>query len=504
MKRLFITGILFCVIHITARAQNDMDVLRYSQTGIGGDSRFLSLGGSMGALGANLSTINYNPAGMGLYRKGEFAITAGLRFANTTSTHYGTSSNDFKANVPLGLIGFASAWEEVSPYQDEKSKKKFKNWSRRHAIGFTYNKLANFNQNITISGKTKDETIIADFLASAQTHQPKDLNMFYEGLAFNTWLIDTFPGTLTEYGTYFETHKPFNQKKIMNVTGSLGEYSFAYSYAMDNKTYFGAALGVPSGKWNYSATYEEDDDGAKRADPTDNLVSFNSLTYRELIQTRAIGVNLKLGVISRVSDNLRVGAYFHTPTAYSLRDNYSNSMSVLYDTLFTLYNVTLSDSSDPGNFRYKMSTPMKVGGSIAYLYEKLIAFNIDAEYLSYQQGSLKSNEFSFAEVNDGIRQKYSSTFNFRAGIELNTSPVLFRLGFASYGSPFGNMLTGKNVKNSYCAGIGFRKNEKTFFDIALVMDRYSEDHYLYGPKYVNPSTIKYSTTNIVFTYGVKF
>ena len=416
MKRLITASIVILLIQFSTSTQNDIDVLRYSQTVVGGDSRFLAMGGIMGALGANLSTLNYNPAGMGLYRKGELAVSAGLRFSNTLANHYGTTTNDFKANVPIGLLGFASAWEEPSPYQDEKSKKKFKNWSRRHAVGFTYNKLVNFNQNITVHGTTKDETIIADFLGSAQGYQPNNLSKFYEGMAFNTYLIDTFPGTLTEYGTYFDTHKPYNQNKVINTTGSLSEFSFAYSYAIDNKSYFGASLGIPSGKWNYSGLYTEDDNKAGRVDSTDNIASFNSLTYNETIQTRAVGINLKLGVITRLSESVRVGAYFHSPTVYSVRDNYSNSLQVNYDTLFSYYNVTLSDSSGPGSFKYKIYSPMRLGANFAYLYEKILAFNLDAEYINYQQGNIRATGYSFIEVNDGIRQKYKSTFNFPASI----------------------------------------------------------------------------------------
>ncbi len=504
MKRLFSILLVICFVPIKSHSQNDIDMLRYSQTTIGGDARFLAMGGSMGALGANLSTLNFNPAGMGLYRKGEFAVTAGMRFSNIEATHYGTSTKDFKANVPLGLLGFATAWEEVSPYQDEKSKKKFKDWSRRHAIGFTYNRIANFNYNTTIQGTTKDETIIADFLSSAQGYQPHNLSSFYEGLAFNTFLIDTFPGTLSEYGTYFETKKPYNQSKTINTTGSIGEYSFAYSYAMDNKTYFGASLGIPRGKWNYSSQYSEDDNKAGRVDATDDIASFNSLIYNETIQTRAIGINLKLGVITRLSENFRLGGYFHSPTNYALNDTYENTLDVKYDTLFSYYNLTLRDTSGPGTYKYKISSPMRIGGSIAYLYEKILSFNIDAEYLNYQQGNVRANDYSFADVNNAIRQKYSSTFNFRAGVELNTSPIVLRLGYASYGSPFGNLLSGQNVRTSYCGGIGFRKSDKIFFDIALTFDRLSEEYYVYGPKFVSPSQLNYKTTNIVFTYGVKF
>ena len=495
MKKLL--NLLLAIIATTALAQNDIDVLRYSRGGVGGDARFMALGGSMGALGANLSTINYNPAGIAIYRKGEFNMSAGMRFAGVDAQHYGTTTRDLKTNLFLGTFGFASAWEEASPYKDETSKKKFKNWSRRHSIGMSYNKIVNFNQNINIAGNTYQKTIVDDFLSSAQTYMPNQLSPFYEGMAFNTYLIDTFPGTLNEYGTYFYTDKSYSQNKILNIKGSMNEYSLAYGYAKDNKTYFGGSLGIISGKWNYTSIYSESDFG-------DSTEYFKSLELTDVVQTRGIGVNLKLGVISRLSESFRVGAYVHTPSAIALNDNYNSEMVVRYDSLFGVNSPTINDSSGSGSFRYRINTPMKAGASIAYLYEKLLAINIDAEYINYQQGTISSRDYVYTDVNNEIRKKYNSTFNFRAGVELNTKPIVFRLGYASYGSPFGDILSGMNVKSSYSGGIGIRKDEKKFFDIAVVFDRYNEEYYIYGPKNIDASRLNYKTTQIVFTYGIKF
>jgi hypothetical protein len=497
MKRLLFLFQLLWILPFASNAQNDIDVLRYSQTAFGGDARFMAMGGSMGALGANLSCMNFNPAGIAVFRKGELALSGALRFANAEATHYGATAKDFKANAHLGLLGFASSWEETNPYRDERSRNRFKDWSRRHTIGFTYNKIANFNSNASIQGVVHNSTITDDFLGSAQGYQPQDLNPFFEAMAFNTYLIDTFPGTLTEYGTYFNPDKTYKQSKTINTTGTIGEYSLAYGYALDNKTYFGVALGVPSGKWNYTSQYIEEDAG-------DSIEYFQALDYSETVQTRAIGVNLKLGVLTRLSESIRIGAYFHTPTAYSLNDTYQNSLEVSYDSLFGYSNINMRDSSGTGRFKYNIRTPMRFGANFAYLYEKILAFNIDAEYVSYDQGSIRSKTYVFEDVNNAIRKKYSSTFNFRAGIELNTSPVVFRAGFASYGSPFGELLSGKYVRNSYTGGIGFRENEKHYFDIAVVFDNYNEDYYIYNPQYVNPTNIKYKSTSIVLTYGIKF
>lgn len=478
-------------------SQNDLDVLRYSRITHNGDARFMALGGSMGALGANLSAINYNPAGLAIYRNGEFNVTGGFRFAGVNAEHYGTNTTDGKTNLFMGTLGFASAWEETSPYKDETSKKKFKDWSRRHILGFSYNKLNSFNQNIIISGNTYKKTIIDDFLGSAQNYTPGQLNYFYEGLAYSTYLIDTLPNYYSQYGTFIDTDKAFSQSKTINTTGSLNEYSLAYGCAIDNKTYFGIAGGIVRGKWNYTSEYLE-------SDLKDSITYFESLDLLETIQTRALGVNLKVGIISRVSESFRIGAYIHTPTVIGLTDNYSTSLTSKFESFPGGLGAQIIPDSSNGTFTYRINTPKKMGASVAYLFEKFLAINFDAEYVNYQEGSLSAKKYSFESVNNGIRKKYKSTFNFRLGSEFNFQPLTLRFGFASYGSPFGTVLNGKNIVNSYSCGIGKKRTENKYFDFALIYNQCNEDYYIYSPKYIDASKLKFKTTQFVVTYRYKF
>ncbi|HSH66758.1 MAG TPA: hypothetical protein VLB84_13425, partial [Bacteroidia bacterium] len=58
---------LLCTLH--SYSQNDIDAMRYSQLTFGGTARFNSMAGSMGALGGDISTLSFNPAGIGIFRK---------------------------------------------------------------------------------------------------------------------------------------------------------------------------------------------------------------------------------------------------------------------------------------------------------------------------------------------------------------------------------------------------------------------------------------------------
>ena len=42
-----------------------------------GTARYVGMGGALGALGADMSVISWNPAGIGLYRKNDIAMTMG-------------------------------------------------------------------------------------------------------------------------------------------------------------------------------------------------------------------------------------------------------------------------------------------------------------------------------------------------------------------------------------------------------------------------------------------
>ena len=77
MKRLYILASL-AVAALAVQAQNTYinDRLTGSQDVIG-TARYVGMGGALGALGADLSTIDFNPAGMGLYRKSDVALTFG-------------------------------------------------------------------------------------------------------------------------------------------------------------------------------------------------------------------------------------------------------------------------------------------------------------------------------------------------------------------------------------------------------------------------------------------
>ena len=167
--------------------------------------------------------------------------------------------------------------------------------------------------------------------------------------------------------------------------------------------------------------------------------------------------------------------------------------------------------SPGGKFNYKIYTPLKLTGSIAFLYKKIGALNVDYDFINYSSASLQNassnslqtGQATFIGVNETIKSKYSQSSNLRVGGELNIKPLFIRLGYAMYGSPFGDKFSGDFVKTFFTGGIGIRKN-KIYADISFTNSLSSENYYMYNPNYVDKSTLKISGTTIGITVGSKF
>jgi hypothetical protein len=492
-------------------AQNDIDALRYSQIGVGGNARFTSMGGAFGALGANLSCLSYNPAGIGIYRKGEMNITPGVNFNSISSSYNGTNTKDFTPSLVFNGFGIAGSWDSKQ------------NEDVRHSLGVSLNQLQNFNSSTSVQGRSKGSSIMNDILANANGYSVDNLDPSYSGMAYSTYLLD-YDSTAAKYYGYIDPKQDLLQEKKIVRSGKMNELAIGYTYGYKDKLYLGASLGIPIISYSHNSEYTESDDKDSLRiykDASNNihdtysypvnyysntennglLGGFKSVTYNEVYKTTGRGYNLKLGAIYRVNDFIRVGANYQTPTVLNLTDVYSYSMTTSWDGGDVL---SASYPDNGGIYRYKIITPMRYGASLGFIYKKILCVGLDYEGVNYSQASITSSQpTEFTGVNKTISTKYTQATNLRAGAEVNLEGVFFRLGYAMYGSPFGDTFSGKFVRNSYSGGVGFR-NRNWSFDVGVVKTIASEDYYMFNSKYVNASNLSISGTNFVFTIGCKF
>src|SRR5580658_4333492 len=92
-------------------AQLPEDALRTSWTTPSGTAREQAIGGAMGSLGGEISAGFVNPAGLAMYKTGEFVMSPGFRFQQSKANYLGQSSTgNSVGNFNLGTTGFVFAF----------------------------------------------------------------------------------------------------------------------------------------------------------------------------------------------------------------------------------------------------------------------------------------------------------------------------------------------------------------------------------------------------------
>lgn len=95
------------LMSVPALAQETYQNTKMAENSLTGTARYVGMGGAMEALGADISTMSSNPAGIGLFRKSQVSMTFGV-VAQTdaeTALNYNGSTLSFDGkNRNLVLI----------------------------------------------------------------------------------------------------------------------------------------------------------------------------------------------------------------------------------------------------------------------------------------------------------------------------------------------------------------------------------------------------------------
>lgn len=468
-------------------AQNEDDALRYSFLTFGSTARSMGLAGAFGAVGADFSTLSVNPAGIGLYNSSEFSFSPSMYVGKTTSSYNGRSFDDMRYNFNLGNAGMVLTF----PTNTQANNSGWKNIQ----FGFGINRNNNFNNRMVIEGTNNSSSLLDTWVLAADGTVPENLSEFDLGLAFNTWLLDTITGNPTRYKNAVPGGGVL-QRKSINSSGSMNEWVISMGANYDDRLYFGATLGFPFLRYNEESSYNE-----LALAPEIGFDQFREFTYHQNLQTDGSGFNFKFGLIFKPVEFIRIGAALHTPTYfYNMHENYSSSIKSKFDN-----GDNFSEKSPEGSFDYKLNTPMRAIGSIAFIVGKYGLVSADYEFVDYSESRFRANDVDvYFDVNDAIRSKYTTASNLRVGTEWRIDKFSVRGGYALYDSPFKSNVNDA-ARTSYTFGLGLRE-AGYFMDFAYIFSKAKEDYYIYDPSRVplSPSKNEIISQNFLLTMGFRF
>ena len=530
----------------TVSAQETYDNAQLATKDLNGTARYVGMGGAMEALGADLSTIGTNPAGIGMFRRSMVAGSFGFN-SQQDAKSFGNAN---KTNMSFDQAGFVYSMR-----------------SGKHSMinfGFNYTKSKNFDQILTAAGRlnnaSQNKLSAMKNANGVYTLQDKNNGLvsnsgaysqadyLYSNVLFNHYDAnnpnDPNNATLTDKGVivnqttglpvyYNATGYDFGR----STTGYIGQYDFNVSGNSNDRFYWGFTVGIYDVHYNGSSLYSES--------LVDGNTAIGDVAMNDERKITGTGFDVKAGLIFRPAEEspFRIGLYVHTPTWYDLT---TRNYTVLDNKTSEAYG-----SSDYGksseSYDFKFYTPWRFGVSLGHTVGNYLALGATYEYADYTTNDIRVNDggevdywgnyYETSSRDEAMKQNIKNSLkgvhtvklgmefkpekNFAVRLGYNYQSAMYnKNGFKdgsleSYGTYYASTTDYTNWKDThrFTAGVGYNYG-KFSFDLAYQYSQTNGDFYPFmsyvdnsEPKFDNVcDAVKVSNkrNQLLFTVGYKF
>ena len=446
---------------------------------LNGTARYVGMGGAMDALGADISTIGSNPAGIGLFRKSQISGSFGAQIQQDGKSFQDGS----KTTASFDQFGFV--------YSGRTGSQSFLNFA------FNYHKNRNLNNVLSAAAKAIN--------GSSQNRQTcikgirGDLDTYY-GESMVDYLYCKAKVTEDGNNMYYIDATDYQFDRAQ--TGYIGEFDFNLSGNINNRLYLGLTVGVKSVHYDSYTEYSEN------LVPESGDPNFSFVGISDSHKITGHGYDVKAGAIVRPFEEspFRFGVSISTPTFYKLK---SDNLTGIYDKRGGLVDLILSESN---NAEFRFNTPWKFGISAGHTIGNNMALGVSYEYADYSTCDMRAitnsgydgDGYSYDDSDsDPVMKRHTQNTlcgvsNLKAGLEFKPiSNLALRLGY-NYVSPIykesgvrdqtlnspGTYMasttdyTNWKATNRLTAGIGFTM-DKVRLDLAYQYQMRDGDFYPY-------------------------
>lgn len=481
MKKIFFSACLLSLFMAHAHAQETYENTKLIDNDLNGTARYVGMGGAMEALGADISVINSNPAGIGLFRRSSGSVSFGLVSQDGASSFkYGN-----KTNASFDQAGFV--------YSMRDGRRTFINF------GFNYHKSKNFDYILNaasgLNGASQHKLSYMKALAN-ENNLDKTSSGWRGKFAYTSQLDNLYYNTLmmtSSDGFFYNDASRYEFGRA--ETGYIGEYDFNTSVNVNDRVYLGITIGIHDVHYTGHSLYNE------------ALVNLNNQTVGDITvnderRITGTGYNASFGIIFRPVDAspFRIGLSVTTPTWYDLKtSNYTylinNTKADGGGKLQGDYpNYTTGES-----YEFKLFTPWKFGVSLGHTVGNYLALGASYEYADYSRldtrvndgydvdywGDVYEHSSSDEPMNRHTRETLKAVSTLKIGAEAKVMPnIAVRAGYNyvspmfkkegykdgnidSYGSNYSSATdyTNWEATNRYTVGVGYTLG-KMSFDLA--------------------------------------
>ena len=433
-------------------AQDISDALRYSQDEIQGSARFRALSGAFGALGGDMSAVSINPAGSAVFSQSHASLSFVSADKNNEANYFGNTekTNDSKFDLSQGGASFVF-----------KNNNNSSPW-RKFTLGVAYERTNDHNDSWYASGvgntsidqyfldfskispvefgtlKLRNGEFIEEAYADIGTipgvgFQSQQVFLGYWGGIIDPINIDDNTNdTNIDYVSILDG-APYNQTYSKISTGYNGKISFNFATQYEDNLYLGINLNSHFIDYERSNFFTEN----------------NDVEFGNDLSTTGNGFSFQLGGILKITQQLRMGLTYDSPTWYTIQEEARQSIYSVeaiedIDYIYDIINVYPE---------YKLQTPGKFTGSLAYIFGQQGLISFDYSNKNYANTTFKP-EADYTDLNADITNALTSASTYRFGGEYKVKQLSFRGGYRYEESPYADGVTVGDL-NGFSLGLGY-------------------------------------------------
>jgi len=441
-----------------AQELNPQDISRYTESDMNGTARFRGMSGAFGAVGGDISALKINPAGGAIFNYNQASFSVALANKNNQANYMNNSESKKYSGLDVGQVGATFVFNSNDP---DATMKKF-------TVGFNYESTKNLYNDYRVMGTGQTNSIGAYFHQLANNNKVphtilsgnNNINQGYIDagydagfagqqtyLAYETFLLDKGAKDGEYVGNYGSNMDTYTQGKYVSSNGYNSKFSGNFSAQLGKRIFVGANLNLHL----YDYTQNSHAVEVNNSNKTEGLIQ--SIDYANYLYTYGTGFSFNLGVIGQITDGLRAGIAYESPTWYNLHDELTqglktrkvdaNQSSYIYPDVVNIYD------------RYNLKTPAKYTGSLAYVFNQTGLISIDYGIRDYSNNQFRpKNDVAYQQLNNFYSNEMKTASELRIGGEYRIKQFSIRGGYRFEESPY------KNIKytgdlNSYSAGLGY-------------------------------------------------
>ncbi|MEP3836244.1 MAG: outer membrane protein transport protein [Algibacter sp.] len=503
MKKLNLLGIALLSMS-TIYAQDISDAVRFSQSEIQGTARYRALSGAFGALGGDMSAVSTNPAGSAVFSRSHASFSGSNVDLENTTNYFSNTVNTNTSNFDINQGGAAFVFANRNANSP---------W-RKFTFGIAYDRTNNFDDVWNAVGlNTNDDGQFSNSIASyfydyADGLRYGDIKKldgeFPEdaysdiGNVFGFSHQQAFLGVESKILVPVDESDNNNSLYDSNViagnffhdylytsTGYNGKISFNLAAQYEDNLYIGINLNSHFIDYQRSTSLLEDNS---------NGGIITEIDFENNLSTTGSGFSFQLGGILKLTPELRAGVTYDSPTWYTIEEETTQLVNS---------NQADSDITYIGNIinvypRYKLQTPAKITGSLAYIFgtQGLISF----DYSKKDYGKTKfSPESDYLDLNSGIIDVLTEASTYRFGAEYKHKQLSFRGGYRFEESPYADGVTVGDL-TGFSLGLGYNFGN-TKLDLTYDKWERTDETPLYNLGLIDTASVTRENSNITLTLG---